>query len=449
MRRLSLLFAAILAALTLQAATVVVTSTLYNPDGVTFAKGSVNISWQAFVAADGHFVPAGSKLVSISSMGVFTTTLEPNTTATPTGTLYIVQYRFLGGPSPFPTEYWSCPASVTPITIPDCRTTSIAQPSGIVNISQLQPLAAAGACLMSTGTAWAGNVNGNCWTLQGTGVPVANCTVGWTFFRTDATAGSNLYLCTSTNVWTLSSGSSGGSGASLQALGTITTSPTLDGGNGTVKTITATLGANITSCNAIQNFTTGQLVTLVLTQDGTGSRTFACAGITYLGTVAGQASKTDVQTFVATSASTLSGTLGPMWCPDCSPAALTLPGSSSGFATIQAVAAAGGTQSVPATTGTFGIVVASGSSALGTSAIASTACATVVSPTATGVVTTDSISASFNGDPVAVTGYVPSTSGTLTIYVYPTADHANFKVCNSTSGSITPGAVTLNWRVTR
>jgi hypothetical protein len=37
----------------------------------------------------------------------------------------------------------------------------------------------------------------------------------------------------------------------------------------------------------------------------------------------------------------------------------------------------------------------------------------------------------------------------LTIIAYPTANNVNFKVCNNTSGSVTPGAITLNWRVTR
>lgn len=93
--------------------------------------------------------------------------------------------------------------------------------------------------------------------------------------------------------------------------------------------------------------------------------------------------------------------------------------------------------------------IASGATTLGTSAISSAACATVVSPTATGTLTTDIVTASFNGDPTAITGYIPSTSGMLTIFVYPTADHVNFKVCNNTASSITPGAVTVNWRVAR
>ena len=93
--------------------------------------------------------------------------------------------------------------------------------------------------------------------------------------------------------------------------------------------------------------------------------------------------------------------------------------------------------------------VASGTSALGTGAISSATCATVVTTAATGVLTTDVVNASFNGDPTAVTGYVPLTSGMLTIIGYPTAGNVNFKVCNNTSSSVTPGAITLNWRVTR
>lgn len=98
---------------------------------------------------------------------------------------------------------------------------------------------------------------------------------------------------------------------------------------------------------------------------------------------------------------------------------------------------------------TVSATVASGTAALGTSAIASGACATVVTVSASGVATTDVVVASFNGDPTAVTGYIPSTNGMLTIFVYPTANNINVKVCNNTSASVTPGAITLNWRVAR
>jgi hypothetical protein len=86
---------------------------------------------------------------------------------------------------------------------------------------------------------------------------------------------------------------------------------------------------------------------------------------------------------------------------------------------------------------------------MGTGAISSATCATVVTTTATNTATTDVVTASFNGDPTAVTGYVPLTTGMLTIIVYPTANNVNFKVCNNTNASITPGAITLNWRVVR
>jgi hypothetical protein len=93
--------------------------------------------------------------------------------------------------------------------------------------------------------------------------------------------------------------------------------------------------------------------------------------------------------------------------------------------------------------------IASGTAAMGTSAIASGACATVVTVSATGVATTDVVTAGFNGDPTAITGFVPSTNGMLTIIVYPTANNVNFKECNNTSASVTPGSHTINYRVVR
>ena len=93
--------------------------------------------------------------------------------------------------------------------------------------------------------------------------------------------------------------------------------------------------------------------------------------------------------------------------------------------------------------------IANGTATLGTGAISSAACATAVTVAATGVATTDIINFTPNADISGVTGYAPSTGGTLFIYAYPTANNVNFKVCNNTSASITPGAVTLNWKVTR
>lgn len=130
---------------------------------------------------------------------------------------------------------------------------------------------------------------------------------------------------------------------------------------------------------------------------------------------------------------------------------LKLLGSSTGATTFASANAGASnfTLTFPAITSTISTTIASGATAMGTGAITSGACATAVTGTATGTLTTDVITASFNGDPTAITGYIPSTSGMLTIIAYPTADTANFKVCNNTGASITPGAVTINWRVVR
>lgn len=118
---------------------------------------------------------------------------------------------------------------------------------------------------------------------------------------------------------------------------------------------------------------------------------------------------------------------------------LAIVSSGSGIPAMLAIApgSAGG----PTTT------IRNGTSALRTSAIPSGSCAEVVTTAATGVATTDVINWGFNSDPTGVTGY--TASGMLTIVAYPSANNVNFKVCNQTASSITPGAVTLNWRVQR
>jgi hypothetical protein len=102
--------------------------------------------------------------------------------------------------------------------------------------------------------------------------------------------------------------------------------------------------------------------------------------------------------------------------------------------------------------GTVSYTIANGQLALATSAIASAACGTVQTITAgnaANVLTTDTITASFSADPTGTVGYQASTTGMLTIIAYPGSGSVNFKVCNNTSASITPGAVTINWRVVR
>lgn len=104
---------------------------------------------------------------------------------------------------------------------------------------------------------------------------------------------------------------------------------------------------------------------------------------------------------------------------------------------------------VQATTTTSALYVASGTAAMGTGAITSGTCATVVTVSAIGALTTDTIIVTPNADPTALTGYGVSASGSLYIQAYPTADNVNLKVCNPTSGSVTPSALTVNFLVTR
>lgn len=101
------------------------------------------------------------------------------------------------------------------------------------------------------------------------------------------------------------------------------------------------------------------------------------------------------------------------------------------------------------TGGTVTYTIASGTKALDTDAIASTACDTLSTTTATGVASTDTILITANADITGVTGYTAATTGGLAIYFWPTTNTINWKVCNPTSASITPGAVTLNYRVVR
>jgi hypothetical protein len=104
--------------------------------------------------------------------------------------------------------------------------------------------------------------------------------------------------------------------------------------------------------------------------------------------------------------------------------------------------------------GTVTYTLASGTATLGTSAISANSCATVVTPSAssgslTGIATTDVINWTPNADWSAITGYGKASTDGLIVYVYATTNTVNFKVCNATGSSLTPGAATANWVVRR
>jgi hypothetical protein len=90
-----------------------------------------------------------------------------------------------------------------------------------------------------------------------------------------------------------------------------------------------------------------------------------------------------------------------------------------------------------------------GTAVMPTALIALATNSSIVTVSATGVLATDVVRAGFNGNPTGIVGFVPSTSGTLAIYCWPTVGNVNCMYQNNTSAAITPGAVTLNVEVTR
>jgi hypothetical protein len=85
----------------------------------------------------------------------------------------------------------------------------------------------------------------------------------------------------------------------------------------------------------------------------------------------------------------------------------------------------------------------------GGTAIASGANSSPVTATCTGLASTDNIQLDFNGNPLGIVGFVPSASGMLSIIKWPGANTITATEINNTSSPITPGTITLNYRVTR
>jgi len=320
----------------------------------------------------------------------------------------------------------------------------------------------------------------------------AQCAVGQVFFKSNAPAGANLYTCIAQNSWT-AVGLSQGSAASRPANCTFgqiwlstdtgamtycsvtgnpgTWSPTLAGPAGTngaisqidaygsLLTVRPTLnfgagatcvdnsGANRTDCT----FSGGGSGSVVLTS-GSGAPSSNCTA----------PSSSNLAVYLDTA------NQEEWWCPATNTWKKFL--SVTGSGPYEAVGGTGTAPSAPSsgsvacyfdsTTNTqicldsngnaFTMVrVWSGTASLGTGAISSGTCAADVTISVPGILSSDVVLAGFNGKPTAVTGYIPSTAGMLTIIPWPSANNVNFTVCNNTNSSITPGPITLNWRVTR
>lgn len=84
-----------------------ITDTLYLPDG-SLAQGGLAISLVSGTASDSRTYAGYRKEVRVAN-GAVSVDLAPNSTLTPAGTLYKVEYKISNAPSPMQTEYWSVP----------------------------------------------------------------------------------------------------------------------------------------------------------------------------------------------------------------------------------------------------------------------------------------------------------------------------------------------------
>lgn len=296
------------------------------------------------------------------------------------------------------------------------------------------------------GQYWTGSVSAtDDWTIQnviGTGT---NGTSILTFAHTGSSGTASIQLGSALNVTnggtvaTSASGSYDWGGRSKMfspADGSITLTPTAGSGNAFTR---LQFGGTTASFPAIQVSGAGLVAELA---DGSAQTTFG-ATIFNAGTgfqVAG----------AATSANVLRGN-GTNFVSAALAAADLSNGVTGSGSVVLATAPTVNGLTFPTAAGGAVVTqtVGSGTQALGTSLIASGAAATIITTAVTGVLATDNLLADFSADPTSTTGYAPSASGMLTIIKFCTAGHINFYVVNNTGASITPGAVTLNWRVVR
>lgn len=260
--------------------------------------------------------------------------------------------------------------------------------------------------------------------------------VGEIVWLTTASAGQNLYGSTTsgagTCVWTVLSGTPGPQGVP----GTSGT------GSGTVTVV----GAGVLTSNRIATGGGSQTIqtpSSAATADSSGN----IIGTTFT-TATGKPVPFGPTTTAVSNGVCWNSTTG-LQLSDCG----FVPVTNTRAVTTTSPLAGGGALSgnLSLTCPTCTVTIASGTTALASGvAIASGTCATTVTANATGAATTDTPTASANADISGVTGYTPISTGTLSIYPpWLTTNQINFKVCNGTTASITPGSVTLNWRVVR
>lgn len=305
---------------------------------------------------------------------------------------------------------------------------------------------AAGITLTTTGTGGAATLSGATLNVPQYAAAVGNCTAETANFTA---SGVGCYYANATSAITAT-------------LPSVSTGAVIRLQNINIGTATISFGSNF-YCTAAGSTTSGTSCAVAtgynatVTTDGTSWYVFVApssaggGGMVYPGSGIAVSTGSAWGASLTAPASALVGVSDTQTLTNKSIAASEV--NSGTLAAAQVPAALGSTTSVNGTSipsgATLTQTIASGTATLGTTAIASAACATVVTVAATGVTTTDTISWTPNASIKAVTGYAPSTSGGLSIAAYPTSGDVNFDVCNWSAASITPGAVTLNWRVVR
>jgi hypothetical protein len=130
----------------------VIQDTIYTSFPPQAFEGRLTISGPAMTTAQGKMISRWTRDFSISG-GQFQVELEPNDTATPSGTSYYVVYRPKSGMAW--SEYWVVPTSATPLSIAQVRVPYPPSPQLVVQLGQLAPGGAqAGQCLQWDGGAW-------------------------------------------------------------------------------------------------------------------------------------------------------------------------------------------------------------------------------------------------------------------------------------------------------
>jgi len=124
--------------------------TIKYPDGaLASGKGDISL-FTPFITAGNEPIGAGKQTVTITN-GVIDVTLEPNDTATPSGTSYAVRFYLSRGTY---LQYWVVPTSASSLKIKDVAVSTIPTPALTIALSQLSGLGAAKGDLIAFGTTW-------------------------------------------------------------------------------------------------------------------------------------------------------------------------------------------------------------------------------------------------------------------------------------------------------